>query len=183
MGRKYVIRDQSKFYFVTFTTVYWLDVFIRSEYKSIFLDSVRFCQQRKGLLVGAWCIMTNHIHMIIGSNGQLKLGDIVRDLKSYTSRHIRKYIQHNPGESRREWLLWMMKCAGTKASNNKDFQFWQQHNHPIELSTNKVVQQRLDYIHDNPVKAGFVAEPSDWIYSSAQDYEGKKGMIEIYFLD
>lgn len=59
MGRKYAIRDQEKFYFVTFTTVYWLDVFIREEYKSIFLDSVRYCQEEKGLLVGAWCMMTS----------------------------------------------------------------------------------------------------------------------------
>ncbi|MEQ6117935.1 transposase, partial [Reichenbachiella sp. MALMAid0571] len=142
MGRKYAIRDQNQFYFVTFTVVYWLDVFIREEYKSIFLDSVRYCQANKGLQVGAWCIMTSHVHMAIGTTGDQKLEDIIRDLKSYTSRHIRKYIENNPQESRKEWLLWMMKRAGNKASNNKGFQFWQQHNHPIELSTNSIVQQR-----------------------------------------
>ncbi|MEQ6118058.1 transposase, partial [Reichenbachiella sp. MALMAid0571] len=88
-----------------------------------------------------------------------------------------------PQESRKEWLLWMMKRAGNKASNNKGFQFWQQHNHPIELSTNSIVQQRLEYIHNNPVEARFVEKPSDWLYSSARDYEGEKGLIDIYFLD
>ena len=183
MGRKYAIRDQSQFYFVTFTAVYWLDIFIREEYKSIFLESVKYCQKEKGLIVGAWCIMTSHVHMAIGTKGENKLEDIIRDLKSYTSRHIRKFIENSPHESRKEWLLWMMKRAGEKRSNNKDFQFWQQHNHPLELSTNDILQQRIDYIHENPVKAGFVEDAGDWLYSSARDYEGKKGLIDIYFLD
>jgi len=183
MGRKYAIRDQEQFYFVTFTVVYWLDVFIREEYKSIFIDSIKYCQKEKGLLVGAWCIMTSHIHMAIGTTGDNKLEDIIRDLKSYTSRHIRKYIENNPQESRKEWLLWMMKRAGSKKSNNKDFLFWQQHNHPIELSSNEILKQRVDYIHNNPVETSFVANPSEWIYSSAGDYQGKKGLIDIYFLE
>lgn len=183
MGRKYAIRDQEHFHFVTFTVVYWLDVFIRPEYKSIFLESIKYCQKEKGLLVGAWCIMSSHIHMALGTTGDNKLEDIIRDLKSYTSRHIRKYIENNPQESRKEWLLWMMKRAGGKKTNNKDFQFWLQHNHPIELSSNEILQQRIDYIHNNPVETGFVENPSDWIYSSAGDYEGKKGLVDIYFLD
>ena len=77
----------------------------------------------------------------------------------------------------------MMKRAGDKNSNNKGFQFWQQHNHPIELNTNEVIQQRLDYIHNNPVEAGFVDNPSAWLFSSAKDYEGVKGEVEIYYLD
>ena len=182
MGRKYAIRNQEQFYFVTFTVVYWLDIFIRPEYKSIFLDSIKYCQ-KKGLLVGAWCIMTSHVHMALATKGDNKLEDIIRDLKSYTSRHIRKYIENNPQESRKEWLLWMMGRSGRKKSNNNDFQFWLQHNHPIELSTNEILQQRLDYIHNNPVESHFVDNPTDWSYSSARDYEGKKGLIDIHFLD
>ncbi len=183
MGRKYAIRDQNQFYFVTFSVVYWLDIFIREEYKSIFIESLKFCQKEKGLQVGAWCIMTSHVHLALRVEEGKKLEDTIRDLKSYTSRHIRKYIEHSPHESRKEWLLWMMQRAGSKKSNNKDFQFWQQHNHPIELNTNEVLQQRVDYIHNNPVEAGFVENAGDWIYSSARDYEGKKGLIDIYFLD
>ena len=147
MGRKYAIRSQEQFYFVTFTVVYWLDVFIRQEYRNILIDSIKYCQKEKGLLVGAWCIMTSHVHLILGTDETSKLEDIIRDLKSYTSRHIRKYMENNPQESRKEWMLWMMKRAGEKKSNNKDFQFWQQHNHPIELSTKEIMLQRLDYIH------------------------------------
>ena len=182
MGRKYSIKSQEYFYFVTFTVVYWLDIFIREEYKSIFIESVKYCQKEKGLKVGAWCIMTSHIHMAIASSDKNKLEDIIRDLKSYTSRHIRKYIENNPQESRREWLLWMMKRAGEKNSNNNDFQFWQQHNHPIELSTNEILQQRIDYIHNNPVEARFVENSEDWLYSSARDYQDQKGLIDICYL-
>ena len=153
MGRKYAIRDQSKFYFVTFTVVNWIDLFIRDEYRQVFLESVRYCQREKGLEVGAWCMMTSHVHMILGTKGENKLEDIIRDLKSFTSRHIRKAIEAHSGESRKEWMLWMMQRAGKRKSNNKDFQFWLQHNHPIELNSNKVIDQRLNYIHENPVVA------------------------------
>lgn len=183
MARKYAIRSQHHFYFVTFTTVYWLDVFTREEYKSIFLDSIRYCQKEKGLKVGAWCIMTNHIHLAIGTSGQNKLQDIIRDLKSFTSRHIRKYMENNPFESRKDWMLALLKKAGECNPANKDFQLWQQHSHPIELSGNHIIQQRIDYIHNNPVKAQFVEEPADWLYSSARDYEGRKGLIDLCFLD
>lgn len=183
MGRKYAIRDQDKFYFVTFTVIHWIDVFIREEYRNVFIESIRFCQKEKGLLVGAWCLMTSHAHLIIGTKGDMKLEDIIRDLKSYTSRHIRKAIEGNAQESRREWLLNAMINAGTTKSNNKDFQFWQQHNHPIEMNSNEMVDSRLNYIHQNPVVAGFVNEASDWKYSSASDYQEEEGLIDLVFLD
>ena len=108
--------------------------------------------------------------MILGTGGENKLENIIRDLKSYTSISIRKLIESKEkvGESRREWMLDLMLKAGLRNSNNKDFQFWQQHNHPIELSTNKLLDQKLDYIHDNPVIAGFVESPEMWQFSSAK---------------
>ncbi len=182
MGRKYAIRNQEEFYFVTFTVVNWVDVFIRQEYREIFIDSVRYCQKHKGLLVGAWCIMTSHVHMALGTTGDHNLEDIIRDLKSYTSRHIRKHIEYSRQESRKEWIMSLMLKAGREKSNNKDFQFWQQHNHPIELSSIEIIHQRLDYIHNNPVVAGFVDQSLDWLFSSARDYQDEKGQIEIEFL-
>ncbi|MCG8309575.1 MAG: transposase [Cytophagales bacterium] len=183
MGRKYKIRSQNHFYFVTFTVVRWIDVFARQEYRNIIFESLRYCQQEKGLLIGAYCIMTNHIHLILGTAGKDKLEDIIRDFKSYTSRHIRKYVENNPHESRKEWILKIMKTEGSMKSNTRDFQFWEHHNHPIELSSNEMIRQRLEYVHNNPVKAGFVNEPSCWAGSSARNYQGVKGEIEIYFLD
>ena len=183
MGRKYSIRDQDKFYFVTFTVIHWLDVFIREHYRQIVLESIKYCQREKGLLVGAWCIMTSHIHMIIGTEGENRLQDIVRDFKAYTSRHLRKSIEGSVEESRREWLLNAMKKAGHAKSNNKDFQFWMQHNHPIEMNSDELIDSRLEYIHQNPVEAGFVEEVSHWKYSSAIDYSGGKGLIDLIFLE
>ena len=133
------------------------------------IDGLKFCQDKKGLELYAYCIMTSHVHLIMGTHGN-KMQDILRDFKSHTSREMKKAIKEHPQESRREWMLWMMARAGKKNSNNKDFQFWQQHNHPIELSDNKMMDQRLDYIHNNPVVAGFVTRPEDYIYSSARDY-------------
>ena len=183
MGLKYRIGDQNELYFVTFTTINWIDVFIRDSYRQIFIDSVKFCQREKGLIVGAWVIMTSHIHMIIGTNGTNRLEDIIRDLKSYTSRHIRIEIEQSNYESKKEWMMWFFKRAGTANSNNIDFQFWIQDNHPIQLSTNRMLMQRLNYIHNNPVEAGFVVAPEDWKYSSAHDYSGgKQGLIELIML-
>ena len=183
MGRKYTIRDQDKFYFVTFTVIHWIDVFIRDEYRDIFIESLKYCQKEKGLLVGAWCLMTSHAHLILGTTGEIKLEDIIRDFKSYTSRHIRKAIEGSQQESRKEWILNAMYKAGTTKSNNKDFQFWQQHNHPIEMNSNEMIDSKLEYIHQNPVEAGFVDQPREWLYSSARDYGGEKGLIDLMFLD
>jgi putative transposase len=86
-------------------------------------------------------------------------------------------------ESKRDWMMWMMKRAGSKNNRNNDFQFWLQDNHPVELSSNEMMQQRLDYIHRNPVKAGFVDDPSHWLHSSARDYSGfDKGRIDLILI-
>ena len=137
---------------------------------------------KKGLELYGWCIMTSRVHMIIGTHGK-PMQDIMRDFKKYTSRKLQKAIIHHPEESRREWMLGIMKSMGKQNSNNKDFQLWQQHNHPIELLDNKMAHQKLDYLHENPVEAGFVELAEEWLYSSARDYEGKKGLIKIELLD
>ena len=171
MGRKYAIRDQHAIHFVTFTVVYWLDIFIRDAYRQIILDSLVFCHNHKGLNVHAYCIMTSHIHLILSVDEEHSLSDVIRDLKRHTAAQTRKAIQEHPGESRKAWLLWMGERAGKKNRKNIDFQLWQQHNHPIELSTVAMTEQRLDYVHNNPVEAGFVNDPSSWVWSSCRAYE------------
>jgi putative transposase len=185
MSRKYKIRNQQKLHFVTFTVIDWIDIFIRDEYRTIVIDSIKYCQANKGLEVYAYCIMTSHIHLIIGTAGQHNLESIIRDLKSFTSRHIRKALENKSQvlESRREWVLRRMYNAGIYNSNNKDFQFWQQHSHPLELNSNEMIDQKLEYIHLNPVAAGFVDIPEAWLYSSARDYAGTtKGLIDLIYV-
>ena len=178
MSRKYKFHNQEKPYFVSFATVNWIDVFTRRIYKDILIDSINYCIENKGLIVYGWCIMTNHLHLIIGTKNN-PMQDILRDLKGFTSKTILKAIEENPQESRKEWMLWMFKRAGLKNSNNKNYQFWQQNNQPIELETNEMFDQKLDYIHKNPVEEGYVEKEEHYIYSSAIDYLGEKGFIEM----
>lgn len=182
VSRKYKIRDQSKLYFVSFATVHWIDLFVRPVYCEVLLESFRHCQKVKGLEIYAWCIMPSHVHLIAGSKDK-PLEGILRDFKSYTSRVLRTEIVANPTESRKEWIIWMMERAGRKNGNNNDWQLWQQHNHPIELSSNEIMDQKLNYLHQNPVEAGFVSEPDHWKYSSAIDYAGGKGLLDILFIE
>ena len=182
MSRKYKFKDNDKLYFVTFAVINWIDVFIREEYKGIILDSWKYCMQNKGMELYGWCIMTSHIHMIIGSHAD-KLERIMQNMKRHTSEELHRAIQNNPQESRREWMLGMMEKAGRENSNNINFQLWQQQNNPIELSNQKMAWQKLEYIHQNPVKAGFVEKPEDYLYSSARNYNGIKGLIDIDLLD
>ncbi|TAE66423.1 MAG: transposase [Bacteroidetes bacterium] len=182
MSTKYKFEDQNKIYFVSFAVVDWIDVFIRPLYKDIFVESLKYCQENKGLELYAWCVMTSHIHLIIGTNGTEKLENIMRDLKKFTSKNIHNAIQKNPQESRKEWLLEAFKQAGIRNSNNTNFQFWQQDNHPIALNTYTMSEQKLNYLHENPVKEGFCFEPQMYPYSSAIDYQGGKGLLDILFL-
>lgn len=184
MSRKYKFKDNQQLYFITYAVVNWIDLFTRNEYKDILLKSWQHCCEQKGLEVYAWVIMTNHVHMIIGSNKN-PLEDIVRDMKRHTSVELKKAIQQHPGESRKEWMLWMMEQVGKKNSNNASFQLWQQHNQPIELRTVEMLQQKMDYIHNNPVTAGIVDKAEEYLYSSVRDYYFGKlgGLFKIVFLE
>jgi len=182
MSSKYKFRDPDELYFVSFAVVNWIDLFIRNIYKDLLLDSWRYCQQQKGLQLYAWCMMTSHVHMIIGSDKE-KLENIMRDMKKFTSAKLKQAIQDNPAESRKEWMLRLMSEAGKANSQNRSFQLWRQDNHPVPLTTLKIAHQKLDYIHNNPIEAGFVERPEDYLYSSARDYYGMKGLIDIILLD
>jgi putative transposase len=183
MSRVYKFSDQNQLYFVSFATVNWIDVFIRNEYREILLESLRYCQLNKDLELYAWVIMTNHVHLIIGTRGG-PMGNILRDLKKFTANKILEAIQNNPKESRKEWMLWMFERAGRKNPNNENYQFWQQHNQPIELFARHIMTQKLDYLHENPVTAGFVSKPEDWLFSSAIDYyTNQKGKLDILLIE
>lgn len=181
MSRKYKFLNQDQAYFVSFAVIDWIDIFTRQIYCDILIKSLKYCQKEKGLILYAWCIMPSHVHLIIGTKKE-PMQFILRDFKSFTSRAIRKEIQNHPKESRKKWMLYMMTSTGLKNGNNKDWQFWQQNNHPIELSSNFIAEQKLEYLHYNPVSAGYVESPEHWLYSSAKDYYGKKGLLDVEFI-
>jgi putative transposase len=180
MATRYHFGDNEKPHFITFAVVNWIDVFTREAYVQILLDSLKFCIEKKGLKLHAWVIMSNHVHLIASAQKGIKLADIMRDMKKFTSQRIIAAIEENQQESRKDWLLWMFKRAGAKNKNNDTYQFWQQDNHPIELSTNQMMDERLNYLRTNPVKAGIVWEPQHYKYSSAIDYyTEEKGLLTI----
>tara|TARA_R110002020_G_scaffold434710_1_gene644871 strand:- start:242 stop:796 length:555 start_codon:yes stop_codon:yes gene_type:complete len=172
MSRKYKIRDQEKLYFVTFTVVEWIDLFTRKNYRDILIDTLKYCQNNKGLDLCAYCIMPSHIHLIIGRSSEPTIEAIIRDFKKFTATEILNSIKASQDESRKEFLLDHFRKAGAKNSNNMNFQLWQQHNHPIELNTNERISRCLNYIHLNPVVSGLVYSAEDYVYSSASSYAG-----------
>jgi putative transposase len=127
--------------------------------------------------------MSNHVHFIISAQQGTKLSNILRDFKKYTSIQILRDIQNNQLESRREWMMEKFKAAGTQNSRNENLQFWRQDNHPVELVTNIMMDQRLNYLHLNSVKAGIIERPEDYIYSSARNYVGRIGLLEVTLLE
>src|SRR5690554_2396261 len=178
MSRKYKFHNPEGLYFVSFAVVDWLDVFTRNEYKDILISSLSFCQKNKGMEIIAWCIMTNHVHLIFrsvkGQHPALLLGDF----KRFTSKAVVKAIQQNPRERRKEFLLEQFRKAAAKSSNVKEYQFWRHDNKPVELWSNKVIKQKIDYVHNNPVEAGLVYKAEDYVYSSATDYADEKGLLD-----
>ena len=182
MSNAYKFYNPDGLYFISFSVVDWIDVFIRRKYKDIIIESLEYCKREKGLELFAYVIMTSHIHMITRARKGHSLAEILRDFKKFTSRKILKSIQENPEESRKEWIMRAFKNAGKTNSNNHIFQFWIQDNHPIELIKPEIARQKLDYIHNNPVEEGFVQYADDYLYSSAGNYAGKLSVLEVNLL-
>ncbi len=170
MGNVYKVYDQSGVYFVTNTVHQWVDVFTRQEYVEILLESLRFCQEHKGLCIYEWVIMTNHMHLIIGSEKN-NLSDILRDYKKYTATQVTKAISANARESRRNWLLWLLK-------NEDTVTFWQEGYHGEEIRTKAFYDSKARYIHLNPLRAGIVVKEEEYRYSSCGDRYGvREGLL------
>ena len=179
----YQIRDQNAIHFITFSVVQWVDVFSRKEYSDVVVDSLNFCVDHKGLKVHAWCIMSNHLHLILSCDPPYRLSDILRDFKKYTSYKIVQAMENNDRESRKSWMLWIFKKAGERNKRNEQYQFWQQDNHPINCSENHILDSRMKYLHENPVRANTVRFEGDYVYSSGIDYYNNgTGLVKITFI-
>lgn len=170
-----------KLYFTTDTVVEWVDIFTRPVYKHIIIDSLTYCQKEKGLIIYAWVLMSNHLHMIIGSDND-NISDIIRDFKKFSSKSILNEIRENRQESRSNWMLHLFKEAIKEGKKNAQYKFWQNGNDAQLIYSNDFLIQKLNYIHNNPVKAEFVNMPEDFKYSSAIDYAGGKGLLDVTLL-
>jgi len=159
--------NDSNLYFVTLTIVDWIDIFTRNEYKEWIIEQIIYSQKNKGLQLFAYVIMTNHIHMVARVNEGQSMSDFLRDFKTFTSKELYKLIINNPLESRKEWIISVFQKNGKNNSLNKNFQIWQNGSFSTLLDSNYLIDQKVEYIHQNPVKAGFVDEASKYLYSSA----------------
>ena len=181
----YKITDQYAIYFLTFTLVGWVDLFTRKQCSQILIDSFKFCKEKKGLILYAFVIMGSHVHLLASAEeGSSGLSAIIRDFKSHTSRKIIEWITNNKKESRRKWLEMVFKYHGKFNPNNQVYQVWKQHNKPMQCVTPHFTMQKLNYIHNNPVKSGIVDLPEDYRYSSARNYAGRTdGILDVKLLD
>ncbi|NOT37405.1 MAG: transposase [Saprospiraceae bacterium] len=180
MSDAYKIANQSNCYYLTFQIVDWVDIFTREIYRKIILDSFSYCRKNKGLNIWSYVIMSNHVHCILSSSKN-NLSDIIRDFKSYTAKEVIKAMEK--GESRKNWILKRFEFKARSNVRDSNFQIWTNDNHAIEIDSTFLFNQKMSYIHLNPVRAGLVENAEDWLCSSQRNYSGLKALIEIDISD
>jgi len=172
MGRShYKIINPEMPHFVTLTVLHWIPVFTRPETVNILLESLKFLS-KDGLKVFAYVVLENHCHFILQSPALDR--DIAR-YKSYTARALIQYLdQHNIRQ-----ILEQLAFYKKAHKNDRAYQFWQEGVHPEWIQSDEMMKQKIDYIHHNPVKRGYVDQAEYWRYSSARDYAGQSGLLEV----
>ena len=168
----FTIDDQYGCYFITFTTVGSVDVFTRKRLRDLVISSLKYCIDHKGLILYGYVIMSNHIHIIARATKESTgISSILRDFKKFTSTRIIKFVLNNTLERRGEWLEVIFRYHAKYNSNNTTYQVWTQRNYSKATIFPKFTMQKLNYIHNNPVKAGIVDSSVDYPYSSARNYD------------
>ena len=172
MGRsRYKIIEPQQPHFVTLTVLHWIPVFTRPDTVNIVLDSLRFLS-KEGLKVYAWVMLENHGHFVLQSSALDR--DIAR-LKSWTAKKLIQYLAQNNVRQILDQLAFYKKAH----KNDRAYQFWQEGVHPEWIQSDEMMQQKIEYIHQNPVKRGYVDDAKHWRYSSARDYLETTGLLEV----
>jgi REP element-mobilizing transposase RayT len=182
MSTKYKATITEECYFITITTVGWVDVFTRLNQKQNIINALQYCQENKGLEIYAYCIMSSHIHLLCKATNNFILSDVMRDFKKFTSKKIIQIINDEP-ESRREWMLDYFKKSSEHLKREQQYKVWQNGYHAEHIFSNKFLKQKVDYIHFNPVKDKTVTSPEDYYFSSARNYAGLDNELEVILLD
>ena len=177
MSTGYKINEQDELHFLTFQIVRWIDIFTRRIYRDIVIESLQFCQQHKGLEIYAFVIMSNHIHLLIRSKIG-KLSDTIKEFKSFTARKILETV-NTETESRRDWILNLFEFSAKQHKRNEKYQVWTHENHAEIAYGNQFMNSKINYIHENPVRAGIVEKAEDYLYSSARNYAGSDGVLDV----
>ena len=182
MSDNYKIKDKDKPYYLTLTVINWIDVFTRTNQKLLITNSLDYCIKNKGLVVYAYVIMPNHIHMICKAEGEQELSEILRDFKTYTSKKIIEQIEEEP-ESRKDWMLKFFSEACSHLKRNQNYKVWQDGNQAKEIFSTAFLYEKLEYIHNNPVKDMIVEKPEDYLFSSARNYAELDSYVDVFVLD
>jgi len=169
---RYKIYDNAYPHFITCTVVEWLPVFTRQDSVQILLDSWSFLQREGRLKLFAYVVLENHVHFIASSDS---LSEQLGNFKSYTARRPIDLLESANARTILEQLAFHKR----KHKHDRDYQFWQEGSHPQQISGDEMMWQKIEYIHFNPVKRGYVDEPTHWRYSSARNYAKMKGLIEV----
>ena len=173
MGRsRYVILEPEKPHFLTCTVVEWLPVFTRPNAVQILLDSWHHQRAHDDLRLYGYVILENHLHFVAQAP---RLDKCVSSFKSYTAARLIELLE----ASKAERLLSRLRFAKRAHKTDREYQFWQEGSHAEVVFSETVMREKLDYIHQNPVKRGYVDLPEHWRYSSARDYAGQRGLMEI----
>ena len=173
MGRdRYKLTCDQHPHFLTCTIVNWLPIFTRPETVQIVLDSLRYLQSKEELTLFGFVVMENHLHFIASSSN---LSNVLRRFKSFTGKEIIVLLKMR-GESA---VLQQLSYAKERHKVDRPYQFWQEGSHPVLISNEDIMRQKLEYMHYNPVRRGYVDDPAHWRYSSARDYTGGEGLIPV----
>ena len=167
MGERYKAVGHHPF-FISPTIAGWINLFTRKKFCFIIMDSLQYCVKQKGLLLHEYVIMPSHLHLII-QNEEKNLPAIIRDFKAHTARQILKSLHNERNESRSEWILRLFRYYAKYQKQNTKYMVWQKTNRALELDNENIYNQKKEYIHQNPVKAGYVFRAEDWVHSSAND--------------
>lgn len=159
------IHDDTQFYFLTSSIVHWMPIFIEHRLFSLVTENLAYCTENKDLTIHGYVIMPNHIHLLVNSSN---LSNIMRDFKSFTSKQITDQLK----KENRSFQLKIFRSAAEQDDKSEDYRIWQQGFYPIGIESESFHKQKLNYIHNNPVKKGFVTKPEYWFYSSARNYAG-----------
>jgi REP element-mobilizing transposase RayT len=178
MSDKYKIVEHEKAHFLTLTVVGWIDVFTRKNHKLVIIDSLKYCQRQKDLSILGWCLMPSQLQLIARAEGRFTLSEIIRDFKKYTAKKIVSQIEEEP-ESRREWMLDYFHYTGKPLKRIKKYKFWQDGNQAKVIYSPSFFYEKLNFIHQNPVDDLIVANPEDYLFSSARNYAELDNLLEI----
>ena len=176
MGKsRYHVLDSEAPHFVTCTIVKWRPLFAEPHIVNILLNAIRHLQAENALRLHGYVVMKNHLHMIV--SGQ-DVNAAIISFKKFTGRQIVEYLRENG----RSGMLRELSFAMRKEGSSRQHQVWQSGFHPQAIAGEDMLRQKLDYMHANPVRSGHVDEPTDWRNSSARNYAGMEGVLEIEIL-